>query len=404
MRHCRGVCVEAMAHDGGASGSGRRESTVNTGKERKSGRDMRRERRRRQSHTTYQCHSDRNRVHRNRIVNLSCRLLSHRTIKRPHLLYVNLRHHHHQHRIHTRTLASMQSPSSTSSSPPPSPTSASMLIPDLSDRLTLDNIRTALIRQEDTIIFSLIERSQFRRNDEIYQAGSVSVPCFDSKTGEMKSLLEFTLREIEQLHGKLRRYTSPDERAFFADKLPPLMLKPLDFPSVLMPWINTINMNDVIYDEYIAKIVPAVTQAGTDNNFGSTVIADVTCLQSLSKRTHMGMFVAEAKFRSNRELYTRLIRDNDREAIMESLTDATVEERVANRVRNKTATYGQNVDDVLPDLKRRMDEMMNEDFKVAPEIVADLYVNWLMPLTKRVQVEYFMQRLDFDDDEHVFLA
>ena len=298
-----------------------------------------------------------------------------------------------------RAKASLQSPS-----PPSSSTSTkahSKLIPDLSDRLTLDNIRTALIRQEDTIIFSLIERSQFKRNTEIYEAGAVSVPCFDSKTGEMKSLLEFTLREIEQLHGKLRRYTSPDERAFFDDKLPPLLLKPMDFPSVLMPWITTINMNHVVYKEYIAQIVPAVTQEGTDNNFGSTVIADVTCLQALSKRTHMGMFVAEAKFRSNRELYTRLIRENDREAIMESLTDASVEERVAKRVRNKAATYGQNVNDVLPDLQR-MNEMMKEsqdDFKVAPESVADLYVNWLMPLTKRVQVEYFMQRLDLDDDD-----
>ena len=186
------------------------------------------------------------------------------------------------------------------------------------------------------------------------------------------------------------------------------------------------------------KIVPAVTQPGADNNLGSTVITDVNCLQSLSKRTHMGMFVAEAKFRSNRELYTRLIEEDDRDAIMDSLTDAAVERRVAMRVRNKAATYGQTVDDVLPSLG----EARTENFKVAPESVADLYVNWLMPLTKfvqvrrrgrarararlgeacaptdapphfapappprrddprRAQVEYFMQRLDEDDRDFV---
>merc|ERR1712023_558054 len=109
-------------------------------------------------------------------------------------------------------------------------------------------------------------------------------------------------------------------------------------------------------------------------------MGDVQCLQSLSKRTHMGMFVAEAKFRSNRELYTRLIEENDRDAIMDSLTDAAVERRVAMRVRNKAATYGQNVDDVLPNLSTNA-MARTEDFKVAPESVADLYVNWLMPLT-----------------------
>ena len=119
--------------------------------------------------------------------------------------------------------------------------------------VSLGSIRDALIRQEDTIIFSLIERSQFRRNAEIYSPGAVSVPCYDPKTGDMKSLLELSLRETEQMHGKLRRYTSPDEHAFFPDELPPLMLEPMEFPSVLMPWIN-VNMNAVIFSEYIEKV------------------------------------------------------------------------------------------------------------------------------------------------------
>jgi hypothetical protein len=42
---------------------------------------------------------------------------------------------------------------------------------DLSDRLSLDNIRASLIRQEDSIIFSLIERAQYRLNSPVYQAG-----------------------------------------------------------------------------------------------------------------------------------------------------------------------------------------------------------------------------------------
>ena len=35
---------------------------------------------------------------------------------------------------------------------------------DVNDALSLNSIREALIRQEDTIIFALIERAQFGRN------------------------------------------------------------------------------------------------------------------------------------------------------------------------------------------------------------------------------------------------
>lgn len=41
------------------------------------------------------------------------------------------------------------------------------------DVLSLSSIRSTLIRQEETIIFALIERAQFRRNDIVYQVGGV---------------------------------------------------------------------------------------------------------------------------------------------------------------------------------------------------------------------------------------
>lgn len=39
------------------------------------------------------------------------------------------------------------------------------------DILSLESIRSTLIRQEETIIFALIERAQFRHNDVVYKAG-----------------------------------------------------------------------------------------------------------------------------------------------------------------------------------------------------------------------------------------
>ena len=47
---------------------------------------------------------------------------------------------------------------------------------DYSTALSLDNIRQSLIRQEDTIIFSLIERAQFAANEPVYQSGAIAVP------------------------------------------------------------------------------------------------------------------------------------------------------------------------------------------------------------------------------------
>lgn len=46
----------------------------------------------------------------------------------------------------------------------------------MSGLLTLENIRSSLIRQEDTIIFNLIERAQYAANDPVYVDGAIAVP------------------------------------------------------------------------------------------------------------------------------------------------------------------------------------------------------------------------------------
>lgn len=68
---------------------------------------------------------------------------------------------------------------------------------DESQNLTLDKIRDNLIRQEDTIIFSLIERAQFRLNPATYDSRSNPVPGFEG------SLLDYLLKETEHLHAKV---------------------------------------------------------------------------------------------------------------------------------------------------------------------------------------------------------
>lgn len=68
---------------------------------------------------------------------------------------------------------------------------------DESDSLTLENIRHSLIRLEDSIIYSLLERSQYAYNAESYDQDAFFVDGFKG------SLVEFMVMETEKLHAKV---------------------------------------------------------------------------------------------------------------------------------------------------------------------------------------------------------
>lgn len=197
--------------------------------------------------------------------------------------------------------------------------------------LELGQIRDALIRMEDSIIFALIERSQFALNSVVYESNAIPVPGFDAD-GRRYSLLEYFLRETEQSHGRIRRYTSPDEHAFFPDDLPKLVLPPIQFPNLLHACAEDININDDVMALYVGELLPRIAGGGggdgpsDDGNHGSAALSDINVLQAMSKRVHYGKFVAEAKFCGpQRTEYERLIAQKDADAIMRLLTDESVE-------------------------------------------------------------------------------
>ena len=99
---------------------------------------------------------------------------------------------------------------------------------DESENLTLDKIRYSLIRQEDSIIFSLLERAQYCYNADTYDPDAFAMAGFNG------SLVEYILKETEKLHAQLGRYKSPDEHPFFPDGLPEPLLPPLQYPQVNM--------------------------------------------------------------------------------------------------------------------------------------------------------------------------
>lgn len=73
---------------------------------------------------------------------------------------------------------------------------------------------------------------------------------------------------------------------------------------------------------------------------------------------------------------------------MALLTYPSVEEVIKNRVERKAETYGQEMPVNVEE------DVADPVYKIKPSLVADLYGDWIMPLTKEVQVQYLLRRLD----------
>ncbi|RKP28421.1 chorismate mutase [Metschnikowia bicuspidata] len=245
--------------------------------------------------------------------------------------------------------------------------------------LNLTNIRQSLTRMEDTIVFSLIERSQFFMLPSIYIPNKYQIPGYNG------SFMEWLLLETERMHSQVRRYKAPDEMAFFPHKLLQPILPCVSYPQVLAPYSSEINYNTEILEYYVKKIVPEVScgEGDQEENSGSVAVCDVECLQALSRRIHFGMFVAEAKYRADPVLYDRLIATRDVDGIMSSITNSAVEQQIVDRVRSKCEAFGTD-----PSLRYSQKQQQ----KVNPELLVHLYRDYVIPLTKKVEVDYLLRR------------
>jgi len=257
---------------------------------------------------------------------------------------------------------------------------------DASKALDLNRIRYQLIRLEDTITFHLIERVQFPLNKNIYIPGAVPIP------NSSLSFMDWYLQEQEKLQSLIRRYESPDEYPFFPEAVTKPILESLDYPRILHP--NDVNVNDQIKKFYTEQFLPKVCpsfggredRGVSQENYGSSATCDIACLQALSRRIHFGKFVAESKFQSETEKFTRLIKAADREGLGDAITNKAVEKKVLERLKLKAQTYG-------TDPSLGADEA-GDQVKINVDAVVSMYEDFVIPLTKVVEVEYLMQRLE----------
>ncbi|CEQ40209.1 SPOSA6832_01811, partial [Sporobolomyces salmonicolor] len=242
------------------------------------------------------------------------------------------------------------------------------------------------------------------------------------------SWLEWLLKETEVSHAKIRRYDrsvpllwpspllppptlpvsySPDEHPFTARSLLPApILPPLSYPPLLYDPTH-VNVNPQILRFYIDEIVPSITKAVTerlgkqndDGNYGSAGTRDIECLQAISRRIHCGMFVSESKFLSSPSAFIPHILTPNPSALEGLITKPAVEAALLVRLAKKARWYGAELGpdgEPLP-----LNGEGEEPMRVDVEEVVRLYREYIIPLTKDVEVEYLLHRLDGLSQEEI---
>ncbi|RRT35869.1 hypothetical protein B296_00055975 [Ensete ventricosum] len=189
-------------------------------------------------------------------------------------------------------------------------------------------------------MFNLLERAQYCYNaDNTYHQ---NVFCMDGF--HRPHWLNLWLEKPKNYMHRFVGTRAPDEYPFLPDDLPEPMLPSTEYPKVLHPVANSININKKIWEMYFCNLLPRLVKEGSDRHCGSSAVRDTICLQALSKRIHYGKFVAEAKFLESLDVYEHAIRAQGSDQLMRLLTyDESVETLIKQRVKAKAKIFVQEV-------------------------------------------------------------
>lgn len=256
-----------------------------------------------------------------------------------------------------------------------------------------------------------IEDNEHRRS-QVTKLYKEATPCPKCRAAQ-------TVQEDESIlpqHPTDLANPSPDEHPFTPlSKLPKPIIPAQHFPHLLWdPAAShpSTNVNPRILDFYINHIVPGITtpppgsprtsrrnSTGSnpldDGNYGSAATRDVEVLQALSRRIHFGMFVSESKFRSAPADFIPHIQANppNTTELERLITKPEVERKLLIRLGNKARVYGAEMDDD--------GHPIPNDSRIDIDAVVGLYRDYVIPLTKDVEVDYLVHRLDGVDGETI---
>jgi len=240
--------------------------------------------------------------------------------------------------------------------------------------LAIDAIAARLEGLEETIISKLIDRAQFRANARIYRKGESGF------TGEKyRSLFHLRLLFHEKMDAQFGRFCVPEERPFFS-RLPKAKRKAsIPETGLRLDDYNRVNLMPEIVGRYL-DLIPRICRSSDDGHYGSSVEHDVYAVQAIARRVHYGsLFVAESKFRAEPAHFAELIRAHKEKAIIAKLTRRDVEEKIVRRIRDKVEALQSTVNRKVR-------------YCVDAAVVADFYRDVIVPLTKKGEVLYLMNR------------
>jgi chorismate mutase len=238
----------------------------------------------------------------------------------------------------------------------------------------LSVISQILESYEETIVFKLIDRAQHSTNEVTYEPGKSGF-----RGAGNYSLLELRLRFQEQMDTLFGKYCVPEERPFIRSFSTPRRKAMIDDRGVLLDDCNIVNLTGDIMKGYIS-MVPLFCEPGDDGHHGSSVEEDVYALQAISRRVHFGsLYAAESKFTADPEGFGMLIDAHDEQGLMDRLTRKDVEDRIIERIREKTEATQATVNRAI----RRV---------INPDIIVQFYREIIIPITKKGQVLYLFNR------------
>ena len=218
----------------------------------------------------------------------------------------------------------------------------------------------------------------------------------------------------------------------------PQILFPSSSPSSSNPNPpKKINVNPSILSFYTRTIVPLITRRATrdfaaisrskgkngreefedDGNYGSSVTADIAVLQLISKRIHYGelslslsfsffptptqrwflfisfltgKFVSESKFRSDPASFIPHILKPNPQALEALIVKPAVEKALLERIVKKASIYGPELgpDGGFPG--DTTNDGAGANWRIDAETMRELYEDWIIPLTKEVEVRWFL--------------
>lgn len=214
--------------------------------------------------------------------------------------------------------------------------------------LDLNIVRNRLEALEETILFRLLDRAQFKLNLPVYEAGAI---------------LDSMHKSNEEICGKFGRFNAIEEKPFF------------DFSNK-----DDINLTAQIRKNYY-EFLYNLCENGDDGEYGSTAEADIAALLAISKRIHYGSYyVAECKFQENPMGFTEAVAANNKEKVLEMLVNRKAEERVLQRIFEKC---------------EKIQSAYSSPFRktINPEIVREFYKKTIIPLTIEGELQYFFKRV-----------